>query len=92
MKLLFPRLMDNVQPSPGSIPGPRLNSVIMIGGYSMEKKNKVEIVETADQQLVKRVIKEGVAVCGHCGKRLVNFEGTVKCRFCWFCGKPVLWR
>lgn len=58
----------------------------------MEKKSKVEIVETADQQLVRRQIKEGVAVCGHCGKRLVNFDGTVKCRFCWFCGKPVLWK
>jgi len=57
-----------------------------------EKKSKVEIVETADQQLVRRQIVNGVAVCGHCGKRLVDFDGRVKCRYCWFCGKPVLWR
>ena len=57
-----------------------------------EKKKKVEIVETADQKKVRRVIVGGVAVCGNCGSRLVDFNGTVKCRFCWYCGKHVLWR
>ena len=57
-----------------------------------EKKSKIQVVETADQQLVKRVIKEGVARCGNCGVRLVNVEERIKCKFCWNCGKPVLWR
>ena len=57
-----------------------------------EKKKKVEIVETADQEPVRKKIVDGAAVCGNCGKPLVDFSGRVKCRYCWFCGKPVIWR
>lgn len=65
-----------------------------------EKKAKVvnipgspaNVIETADQAPIRRVILDGAAVCGSCGKPLVDFSGRIKCRFCWYCGKPVLWR
>ena len=64
----------------------------------MEKKTGIEKkakpVETADVPLqVLRVIgPDGYARCGHCGVRLVNVEERIKCRFCWYCGKPVKWK
>jgi len=57
-----------------------------------EKKAKVTQVETADQQLVRRVIKKGEAICGNCKMPLIDFSHRYKCRFCWYCGKPVNWR
>lgn len=65
-----------------------------------EKKTNVKhvpgmpaiVIETADQEPVRKKIVDGAAVCGNCGKPLVDFSGRVKCRYCWFCGKPVLWR
>lgn len=63
-----------------------------------EKKARVLPVETADVKLgVQRLIKvdgSGVkyAACGKCGSRLVNVEERVKCRFCWYCGTPVVWK
>ena len=56
------------------------------------------VVETTDKKLpVRRVLKtyEGggqVAACGKCGARLVNVEERIKCKFCWNCGTPVIWR
>ena len=51
-------------------------------------------VETADQQIgIRRSIgPDGYARCGHCGVRLVNVEERVKCKYCWYCGKKVLWK
>ena len=64
-----------------------------------EKKTKLTDVETADQKLaVRRVLKQdacGVgmyAVCGNCGARLVNVEERIKCRYCWYCGRPIIWK
>ena len=63
-----------------------------------EKKTKVIQVETADLPLaVRRVIKtyesgERYAACGNCGVKLVNIEERVKCKFCWNCGRPVIWK
>lgn len=59
-----------------------------------EKKPRLEKVETADIPLqVMRVIgPDGYARCGHCGVRLVNVEERIKCRYCWYCGKPVKWK
>lgn len=57
-----------------------------------EKKAKVVPVETADQKPVRKEIQNGAAVCGYCKMPLVDFSGRIKCRFCWYCGKPVNWR
>ena len=64
-----------------------------------EKKTKLTAVETADQKLaVRRVLKpeaDGIgryAVCGNCGARLVNVEERIKCRYCWYCGRPIIWK
>ena len=85
----------------GSIPAPRANLELFNGGMNMaEKKAKVVnipgspaiVIETADQAPVRRALVNGVAVCGKCGVRLVDFDGVHKCKFCWNCGKPVLWR
>ena len=63
-----------------------------------EKKTKVLPVETADVKLgVRRVVKPdgsgiNTAFCGNCGSRLVNVEERVKCRFCWYCGVPIIWK
>ena len=63
-----------------------------------EKKTKVLPVETADVKLgVKRVLRPDAsgsmcAVCGKCGCRLVNVEERVKCKFCWNCGVPIIWK
>lgn len=53
-------------------------------------------VETADQKLVKRVIKyyesgEKYAACGNCGVHLVNVEERIRCKYCWNCGVKVKW-
>jgi predicted amidophosphoribosyltransferase len=45
-----------------------------------------------DHLLVRRKIVDGVAICGNCGVRLVNVEERIRCKFCWNCGKPILWR
>ena len=61
-------------------------------------KNKYEHVETADLPLaVRRVLKpdaygNNYAACGNCGARLVNVEERIKCRFCWCCGRPIIWK
>jgi hypothetical protein len=55
-----------------------------------EKKAKVvnipgspaNVIETADQAPIRRVLQGGAAVCGSCGKPLVDFSGRIKCRFC----------
>ena len=63
-----------------------------------EKKAKIfkaepATVEVADDHLlVRRKIVNGVAICGNCGVRLVNVEERIRCKFCWNCGKPILWR
>ena len=69
-----------------------------------KKQTAVEIpevpaaIETADQELgVRRVLKEYIgggvyAACGNCGVRLVNVEERIKCKFCWNCGKRVIWK
>lgn len=61
---------------------------------TIETREKPVAVETADVPLqVMRVIgPDGYARCGHCGVRLVNVEERIKCRFCWYCGKPVKWK
>ena len=71
---------------------------------AVKKKTEIEIpeapvqVETADQDMgVRRVLKEYIgggvyAACGNCGCRLVNVEERVKCRYCWNCGRKVLWK
>ena len=67
---------------------------------AVKKKTEIEIpaapvpVETADQDMgVRRVIRaDGYACCGHCGSPLVNVMERVKCRYCWFCGRKVLWK
>lgn len=63
-----------------------------------EKKMKVLPVETADVKLgVRRVLKPDAwgnkyAACGNCGCRIVNVEERVKCKFCWNCGVPIIWK
>ena len=65
-----------------------------------EKKRAISIteVETADQKLaVRRILKPdayGVnyAACGNCGCRLVNVEERVRCKYCWNCGVPIIWK
>lgn len=65
-----------------------------------DKKNKVYTVEppeymceTADRKFaVRRIVKDGAAVCGNCGVRLVNVEERIRCKYCWNCGTPVRWR
>ena len=52
--------------------------------------------ETADEIGVKRKIMLDAyggryAACGNCGCRLVNVEERVRCRYCWCCGKRVIW-
>ena len=64
----------------------------------MADKKKVLQVETADLPLaVRRVIKQDACgdnytACGNCGCRLVNVEERVKCRYCWYCGRPIIWK
>jgi len=63
-----------------------------------DKKLKDFHVETADLPLaVRRVLKQDAygnkyAACGNCGARLVNVEERIRCRFCWCCGRPVIWK
>ena len=65
-----------------------------------EKKKAIPMtkVETADQKLaVRRILKPdayGVnyAACGNCGCRLVNVEERVRCKYCWNCGVPIIWK
>ena len=65
-----------------------------------DKKRPAQLTEaeTADQRLaVRRVLKQDAsgamyAACGNCGCRLVNVEERIKCRFCWYCGRPVIWK
>jgi len=43
--------------------------------------------------VLKEYIGGGVyAACGNCGVRLVNVEERIKCKFCWNCGKRVIWK
>ena len=53
---------------------------------------KAHQVEVPENQMVRRKIVDGVARCGNCGCRLVNVEARIKCRFCWYCGKAILWK
>ena len=63
-----------------------------------EAKAREIAVETAvNLPGVKRVLKPDhlgnmYAACGNCGCRLVNVEERVKCRFCWYCGVPIIWK
>jgi len=60
-----------------------------------EKKKpdyKLFPVEVPENQMVRRKIVNGAAVCGNCGCRLVNVEERIRCRFCWYCGKAILWK
>jgi len=57
-----------------------------------EKKAKVIPVETADLAPVRVKIVDKVAKCGNCNMSLVDIVTNRKCRFCWYCGKPILWK